>query len=172
MALSKKMVAGVIDIIKQDPGCRRVINKSDMPRLLQMAPAWLGSAGALRNAGMQTYEWWNEIPPVTSEDSGSAYFMERICQGVADAVALAFQAASKKKMIPGINMGAGLVKDRNETFFGHYANVLETTNGREYILDWWMTLEIDNPMVWQRHEWNHYPIVHAGIPFKMFDEFP
>lgn len=171
--LTKDSVKQVVDVIRADSNCRRIINKSDMPRLSQLAPYWLGTAGAIRNASIQTYEWWNNIQPATTEDSGSQYFMERICQGVANAAAEAFQRfAYQRKTIPGVKSEAGLVKDRNSTFFGHYANVLTTTDGREYILDWWMTLEIDNPMVWQRHEWNQYPLIHRGIPFKMFTFFP
>lgn len=172
--LKKQTVAAIVDVISKDPECRRVINKSDIPRLLKYAPYWLGATGAIRNATIQTKEWWNGVPPATSEDSGSKYFLERICQGVANAVQNAFTAGItyKKKDIIGVDTGAGLVKERNITFFGHYANLLVTSDGHQYILDWWMTLEIDNPMVWQRHEWNHYPIIHRGIPFKMFDRFP
>ncbi len=39
----------------------------------------------------------------------------------------------------------------------HYAPLITTTAGETFVLDWWMTLEIDNPIVWNFAEWKVWP---------------
>jgi len=53
----------------------------------------------------------------------------------------------------------------------HYAPLLTTTNGDKFVLDWWMTLEIDNPIVWDFSEWKIWPHGNVlGVEFKSLTE--
>ena len=174
MALSRETVAAIIEVVAADNLCRSVINKAGMPRLVQAVAPWLAMAGAYRNAQMQMYEWYSDVPPASSEDSGSPYMMERICVGIANAVQEAATRAlfTKKLNIP-IDYSQHIARVRNDTFFGHYANKVVSSDGGEYVLDWWMTLEIRNPMVWRYSEWRQYPLVcgTVGCPFSLFRGF-
>ena len=95
-----------------------------------------------------------------------------MCIGISTAVTAAVMTAWHKKELP------WLVKvgdQRNDPeWFGHYAPKLTMHNGGEYIFDWWMTLEIFNPIVWRFEDWRQYPspvVLTRGVQFASFQGF-
>lgn len=175
MALSRK-TAAIIEIVAKDAQCINVINKSDIPRIVQAVSPWLAMAGAFRNAGMMTYESYNNISPQTSEDSGSAYMMDRICQGIANSVQSATsKAIYAKKLYEQPQSISHSIFRKFATI--HFWSLCEQSRGdrrrRIHFGFSWMTLEIRNPMVWHYREWRNYPMIAGtvGCPFKLFCGF-
>lgn len=57
---------------------------------------------------------------------------------------------------------------------GHYAPNIIMKRGGEYTFDWWMTLEIDNPILWRTKDWRLYAmtlISNKYVPFRDFEGF-
>ena len=151
---------------------------------MRKIPSSLGSAGALRNWVMDRYEYWGGIPPAEADLPGTLYLMDRLCNGIGKAVQDAAQRAVRSGRLDGSLFGdlgshpqfyaSPLEMRRNSTFFGHYANIVRpATPGskhvtEEYVLDWWMTLDVSNPMVWKYSDWRNYPWNQCGTTFQRF----
>lgn len=159
MSLSRDQVEKIIRIVSIDSVCRQRIGTA-----YQIIPACFSLSGQWRNTK-------NSIGDTFQEDY-SQKTQNEMCIGISAAVTSAVMTAWHKKELP------WLVKvgdQRNDPeWFGHYAPKLTMHNGGEYILDWWMTLEIFNPIVWRFADWRQYPspfVLTRGVQFASFQGF-
>lgn len=154
-------------------------------RVGRKVPSSLGVAGGLRNWVLDRYEYWGGIPPSEADAPGSAYLMERLCNGIGQAVQDATRAAVRSGRLDGklfrdlgthpMFYASPLEMRRNDTFFGHYANLVRPAGANPnivatdcYVLDWWMTLDVHNPMVWNYEDWRNYPWNQGGVPYDRY----
>ena len=159
MALTRQHVAAIIDIVAQNAECRRRINTSS-----GSLPASFGLNGQIRNTR-------NSIKDTFSEDY-SQKTQDEMCIGISATVTQTIISALFAKKLPWL---LKVQDQRNDPeWFGHYAPKLTLTGGDEYILDWWMTLQIHNPIVWRYEDWRHYPspfVLGRGVQFASFQGF-
>ena len=88
------------------------------------------------------------------------------CEGIA----LAAVAAIKKKMkaIPAVESVAVM---RREYGLAHFGVQIDTIDGGQYILDWWMSLDIADPFVFPYKTWN-LDKKETGVAYSDFGGFP
>ncbi len=56
----------------------------------------------------------------------------------------------------------------------HYAPDVEMTDHCHYVFDWWMTLNVNNPIIWKLEDWQKWPnpsVIRRGIPLCWFQGF-
>lgn len=61
---------------------------------------------------------------------------------------------------------------RNDTGEGHYAPRITMKDGTQYSFDWWLTLDIRDPMIWHYEDWRrlfHPAVLNRGV---LFTEMP
>ena len=105
-----------------------------------------------------------------------------MCVGIANAVTDAVYNSTamiddgKKKRnpnsMPWMKKTLGVQNDLAQ--FVHWGPKVTTNDGNEYIFDWWLTLDIFNPIIFHYDDWRLYPlpgILSRGIEANKFGGF-
>ena len=170
--LTKDMVRRVVETVAADPVCRAKINRSHLAPIAQHLPASLpGATGWSQNMSMSITEWWNGTPADPNLLAGSKEMVGRLCVGIAASVCDVFVRLNiQKRWLPGFTTLAGQQIPTNSGT--HTANQFTTEDGGEYVIDWWMNLDLRNPLVWRMEHWVRYPFTGPfGIPYQEFTGF-
>ena len=129
MALSRQQVAEVISVVQKDADfCDRVTSNF----------AALGrDAGGVRNATLLPFGGDMEDPNNPT--------IKYLCVGIAIRASQVINAAVKRWQLPRVQMGhfASTVDG------GHTGCELTMKDGSVYVIDWWQTLLISNPVLFQ-----------------------
>jgi len=181
MSFSRLTVSRIINVVKSDKIAYERIDSM----LQYIPPLWIpglrDKRGWVRNYGMATAEtyldigaWfagkkfgvsfgkhWNPFDPNLPGSVGYEYQ----CTGMAEAASAAIMAA--KSQLPAVKFAEP--RDRSEGLT-HSGVWIETVDGGEYIVDWWTTLDIDNPYVFRYADWDQNQ-KSKGFEFKEFRGF-
>lgn len=86
-----------------------------------------------------------------------------------------------RKIMKGLEPIKSVLTSLECTGEGHTAPGVLLTDGSQYVFDWWMTLDITNPIIWKPNDWKPLPglsdMIHPmqvaaylrkGIPYQTF----
>lgn len=152
MPFTRQHIGAIIALVSKDKGCQLVINQDDVPReTREWATKW-------RLAGYERNNALEKRFPRVDDDVVNPYVESRMCIGISNAVVKCLTnnwvAHHRKKP----SWLAHFDTVRNDSWVaGHFAPKFTLSDGKEYVLDWWMTLQVANPVVWQYKDWAGYP---------------
>jgi hypothetical protein len=155
MALTRKMVQRMVAVAGADPVARerissvlRILGKysGDTRNMLMVLGDMVYDADtAIRKfVGSSPSEHADFYDP-----NGSGWGAQLQCNGIAEAAV----AALTRRAGDFPNVKQFRLESRSEGF-AHAAVYVETVDGGEYIVDWWMTLDVTNPMVFRYATWD------------------
>ena len=173
MALTKETVQRMVKVVSADAVARERISS-----ILGDVGVLGGSRGAVRNfmmvlgdMVMDTITWGTDkagIEPISGHDfydpNGKGWGAQLQCTGIAEAATQALNRRADE--FP--NVSEFQVGSRSESY-PHAGVVVVTTDGNRYVVDWWMTLEVDNPMVFRHADWD--AAKGGGVALKNFNGF-
>lgn len=179
MSLSKLTVSRIINVVRNDKVSAERINS--LMRFIQL-PGLTNKRGIVRNLGMALGQGlldrgaqysegkygvslgkgWNPFDPNAPGSVG----YELQCTGIADAACAAIMRA--KAQLPALQDAS--LKSRTEGF-AHAGVGIETTDGGSYVIDWWLTLDVDNPYLFHFADWDNAK-GDKGIRYGDFRGFP
>lgn len=106
------------------------------------------------------------LPPPFDPNNPQSVAYRDICTGIAEAAVAAL--TKRAADIPGV--GEFIQESRDESF-AHAAVGLKMVGGGHYVLDWWVTLETDDPLVCTYDDWNNARL-GASVTAESFNGFP
>ena len=160
MALSKFTVSQLIQIVADDAESKSRVNS-----WLGKIPTESGTAGAIRNfsmvlGSMFTLGQVDALDPSDQEQMAYQYS----CDGIAEATSKAIQA--KLSTVPHL---AKCDAQAREKGYSHTGTMIVMDDETKYVLDWWKTLDIRDPFVFQYR--NFMQDLGGGIPASQFKGF-
>ena len=156
MALSKFAVSQIVQIVAEDPESQHRVNS-----WLGKMPTKTGNAGAVRNIGMVFGGIVSDkFDPSDREQMGYQYS----CDGIAEATSKAIDA--KKDTVSHLK---NVQQQAREKGYSHTGTMLIMDDETKYVLDWWKTLDIRDPFVFQYR--NFMQDLGGGIPYSSFKGF-
>jgi hypothetical protein len=159
MALSRFTVSQIIQIVADDPDCKHRVNSW----LNKIDIADSGEAGAVRNFSMvlgSIFTGGKTLDPSDQESSAYQYS----CDGIAEVTSKAIKA--KIDTVPHL---AKCEAQAREKGYSHTGTMLVMDDETKYVLDWWKSLDIRSPFVFQYR--NFMQDLGGGIPFTDFKGF-
>ena len=161
MALSKFTVGQIVEIVAADPECQSRVNSW----LNKVDIADSGLAGVIRNYAIGAGDFFSggsikAFDP--SEPDQLAYLYS--CDGIAEATTNAIKA--KIETVPHL---VKVDSQAREKGYSHTGTMLVMDDDTKYFLDWWKSLNIRNPFVFQYR--NFMQDLGGGIPFSAFKGF-
>ncbi len=161
MALSKITVTQIIQIVADDPDCKYRV--SSWLSWIDIADS--GEAGAVRNYAigfmdMITLGKTKTFDP--SEQDRMAY--QYSCDGIAEVTSKAIKA----KLITVPHLVSCDAQSR-EKGYSHTGTMIVMDDQSKYVLDWWKSLDIRSPFVFQYR--NFMQDLGGGIPAYDFKGF-
>jgi hypothetical protein len=170
MALSRDTADALVEAVGADDACVRQIRS-----VFALVPG--GYAGATRNFGMAALNsasmladdgmrWLVNRRPDFAASVLGKYLLSRdltvfdpsdpstaqwVCTGIADATLAAIRGAMAKRPAAFSKVAAVDVVSRFSPF-DHTATAVRTSDGGEYVFDWWKTLHPWSPMLYRRPE--------------------
>ena len=161
MALSKFTVSQIVQIVADDPDSKHRVNSW----LNKIDIADSGTAGVVRNfsmvlGGMVTFGQAKAFDP--SDQDQMAYLYS--CDGIAEATSKAIKA--KIDTVPHL---VSVESQAREKGYSHTGTMLVMDDETKYFLDWWKSLNIRDPFVFQYR--NFMQDLGGGIPFNEFKGF-
>lgn len=177
MSLSQQTVGRIIEAVRKDKVAVERINS-----LLRHIPLLGDAAGPVRNFGMAmglTYldygarlsegkfgvSLGNDWNPFDPNVTGSVGY-ELQCTGIAEAACAAIMRA--KTQLPAVKQA--VLRSRTASY-DHAGVGVETTDGGDYVIDWWVTLDAANPYVFRFSDWDAAN-ADQGIAYSDFRGFP
>jgi len=183
MALSRQTASALVDIVGSDPRCLHQIQS-----VFALVPSGLG--GATRNLGMATIngvsvlagdgmKWMVNRRPDFAQSWLGQYLLARdltlfdptdpstaqfLCTGIADVTLEAIRGAAAKHPASLSKMALVDTISRFEPF-DHTATLVASTDGGEYVFDWWKTLHPWCPMIYRREDFLNN---RNGVLFTQF----
>jgi hypothetical protein len=160
MALSKFTISQIVEIVAADPDCQHRVNS-----WLGKIPTDTGTAGVVRNyaigfMGMITGGSVEAFDP--SEREAMAY--QYSCDGIAEVTSKAINAKLDK-----VAHLAKCDQQAREKGYSHTGTMLVMDDETRYVLDWWKSLNIRDPFVFQYR--NFMQDLGGGIPYSSFKGF-
>jgi len=156
MALSKFTVSQIIQIVAVDPESNLRVNS-----WLGKMPTKTGNAGAVRNVGMVFGGIVSDkYDPSDREQNGYKYSCDGIAEATSKAIAAKKDAVSNLKEVQ---------QQAREKGYSHTGTMLIMDDETKYVLDWWKTLDIRDPFVFQYR--NFMQDLGGGIPYSDFKGF-
>ncbi len=176
MALAKITVSRIIRIVAADEECNFRIQSIIALLPLGKKTGWVRNLGMALGQGLwpagQRYaegRWGvnfgenaNELDPNIDLSTGHKLSCDGIVLAVRDAV------SKKLTAVPAV---ASVEKVSRSNGLAHAGLLLNTTDGGEYILDWWMSLDVENPYVFPFKPWDADK-KETGIKYSDFGGFP
>ncbi len=181
MSLSKLTATKIVEAVKNDKVATARIDSflQYIPGL--MVPGIRGMRGTIRNLGMALGEGlldlgaqhaevrfdvalgnnWNPFDPNLPGSAG----YELQCTGIAEAASSAIMAAISG--IPAVKLAEPRPRS---TSFSHSGVYVLTIDESEYVFDWWVTLDTDNPYIFRYKDWDENRSGQAE-EFKGFSGF-
>ena len=161
MALSKFTVSQIVQIVAADPDSKHRVNSW----LNKIDIADSGTAGVVRNyaigfADMVTFGNVKSLDP--SEREQMAYLYS--CDGIAEATTKAIKAKIDK--VPHL---VKVDEQAREKGYSHTGTMIVMDDETKYVLDWWKSLNIRDPFVFQYR--NFMQDLGGGIPLSAFNGF-
>ena len=161
MALSKFTVSQIVQIVADDPESKSRVNSW----LNKIDIADSGAAGVVRNyaigfADVFTFGKFKALDP--SEQDQMAYLYS--CDGIAEATTNAIKP--KIATVPHL---VSVEPQAREKGFSHTGTMITMDDETKYFLDWWKSLNIRDPFVFQYR--NFMQDLGGGIPFSDFKGF-
>jgi len=161
MTLSKFTVSQIVEIVAVDPESQHRVNSW----LNKIDIADSGTAGAVRNlaiglVGGITGGAFKSFDPTERDQMAYLYS----CDGIAEATSKAIQAK--------IDKVAHLVKvdaQAREKGYSHTGTMITMDDQTKYVLDWWKSLNIRDPFVFQYR--NFMQDLGGGVPLSDFKGF-
>ena len=156
MALTRTQVAQIIAVVKKDREfCNRVTSNF----------AVLGrDAGGVRNAAL--------IPTGGELTDPSNPTINYLCVGIACSAMAVINAAIKRGQLPMLTMSQQATTHDG----GHTGCEITMKDRSVYVIDWWQTLLVDNPVLFRGDEFmnNNFLAVWKlyGVQFRNFECFP
>jgi hypothetical protein len=160
MALSRFTVSQIIQIVAQDPESLHRANS-----WLGKIPTDTGTAGVVRNFSMvlgsiATLGQSKAFDP--SERDQIAY--QYSCDGIAEATSKAI-----RRRLPTVAHLVSVDAQARERGYSHTGTLIMMDDKTKYVLDWWKTLNVRDPFVFQYR--NFMQDLGGGIPFSSFNGF-
>lgn len=159
MALSKFTVSQIVQIVAADPeSIHRVnswLNKIDI--------ADSGEAGAVRNFSMVLGSMFTAGKTLDPSDQESLAY-QYSCDGIAEATSKAIKA--KLDTVPHLVKCEAQAREKG---YSHTGTMIVMDDETKYVLDWWKSLNIRDPIVFQYR--NFMQDLGGGIPFTAFKGF-
>lgn len=106
------------------------------------------------------------LPPPFDPNNPQSVAYRDICTGIAEAAVAALTKRAAE--IPGV---ASFIQESRDESFAHAAVGLKMTAGGHYVLDWWVTLETDDPLVCLYEDWNNARLGRS-VTAASFHGFP
>jgi hypothetical protein len=172
MALSRSIATAIVDVVANDPDCRRFIP--------EISPYSVGgeTAGSLRNLtnmtaegaawlGMKAVEATGGKPEASryAKDYWEKQGTDQACTNIADVSVAAIVAGIRRGKVPSWVVdcwpASRMPSSRNSVFAHHTATAVEVRDGSAYVFDWHATLMLRNPLIsrslsdWERGDDMH-----------------
>jgi hypothetical protein len=172
MALSVAAVTELVHAVMNDGECQQIIRP--LPPIVQaLIPHGVHiNPGAIRNTVNVDLDNGGRLNVIGHDwggtmDKYSPRTKSEMCFGIeAQTTRVIVQCLLREHSLSSVSMAYPAEAD-----YAHRATCIQTRDRCEYVLDWWMTLEIDNPMVWELRDWK-CGNGSAGVEFKSFTGFP
>ena len=161
MALSKFTVSQIVQIVVDDPESKHRVNSW----LNKIDIADSGTAGAVRNFSMvlgSMFTLGQAKAFDTSDQEQMAY--QYSCDGIAEATSKAIKA--KIDTVLNLKEVGAMAREKG---YSHTGTMLTMDDETKYVLDWWKSLNIRDPFVFQYR--NFMQDLGGGIPFSSFKGF-
>ena len=160
MALSKFTVSQIVQIVADDPESKSRVNS-----WLGKMPTSTGQAGAVRNFSMVlgaivTVGQAKTFDPSDREQMAYLYS----CDGIAEATSKAIQAK-----IDTVAHLKEVGQQARVKGYSHTGTLIVMDDDTRYVLDWWKSLDIRDPFVFQFN--NFMQDLGGGIPASDFKGF-
>lgn len=160
MALSKFTVSQIVQIVVDDPESKLRVNS-----WLGKMPTSTGNAGAVRNMAMVvgnivTFGQNKSFDPSDREQMAYQYS----CDGIAEATSKAI--AAKKDTVSHLKEVQQQARVKG---YSHTGTMITMDDDTKYVLDWWKSLDIRDPFVFQYQ--NFMQDLGGGIPASDFKGF-
>jgi hypothetical protein len=160
MALSKFTVSQIVQIVADDPESKSRVNS-----WLGKMPTKTGNAGAVRNMGMViggivTGGDNKKFDPSDRDQMAYKYS----CDGIAEATSKAIQAK-----LDTVSHLKQVQQQAREKGYSHTGTMIVMDDQTKYVLDWWKSLDIRDPFVFQYT--NFMQDLGGGIPASDFKGF-
>ena len=156
MALSKFTVSQIVQIVAADPESQRRVNS-----WLGKMPTSTGNAGAVRNMGMVFGGIVSDkFDPSDREQMGYKYSCDGIAEATSKAIAANLDTVSHLKQVQ---------QQARIKGYSHTGTMITMDDDTKYVLDWWKSLDIRDPFVFQFN--NFMQDLGGGIPFSDFKGF-
>jgi len=158
MALSKFTVSQIVQIVVDDPESNHRVNS-----WLGKIPTDTGTAGVVRNFAIGLVggvTGFKSFDPTERDQMAYLYS----CDGIAEATTNAIR--------PKIDKVAHLARveaQAREKGYSHTGTMIYMDDQTKYVLDWWKSLNIRDPFVFQYR--NFMQDLGGGIPFSSFKGF-
>lgn len=153
MALERQTVGRMIDAVSRDSVASGRINsifgsgaKRNFAMALGQGVLDLGAKRAEGQWGQKLERGWNPFDPFVDGSIGARYN----CVGIAEASVKAIDTAMGA--LPRV---AKVSKADRQKGFAHAAVRVDTQDGGAYVVDWWVTLNVWNPMLFRFDDWNN-----------------
>jgi hypothetical protein len=167
MALTVEQAREIVNIVASDSECGRRINS-----VLKIVPPQYQASGFIRNTLITV--GFDMVPDILDtygiqkrKGMQSDEFRYHCCNGIADAVMDVFSHHRKLPFIKSVSKGDSKSTD-------HTAPQFAMTAGGEYVFDWWLTLDIRNPILWRKADWEQFTnpaFSNKGTQYRYFEGF-
>ena len=167
MALTVEQAREIVNIVASNAECGRRINS-----VVGIINPEFNASGFIRNNLITA--GFDVIPDILDrygiqkrKNMQSQEFRYHCCNGIADAVMDVFTHHRKLPFIKEIRKGDCQTTD-------HTAPLFAMVSGGEYVFDWWLTLDIRNPIIWRRADWDYFTNpAHSnkGTQYRYFEGF-
>ena len=156
MALSLSAPSKIVEVVRSDISSRACIEGPKFPAIVRNTLERAHWSGGARNfflvlAGM---------------GSTDREFVRVSCVGIAEATSVAINAAIMKGNLPGVR--ASRVAERVIDGYHHKSTGVAMRDGKDYVFDWWPTLNPKNPLISTEAQWR---IGQGAIEYKRFRGF-
>lgn len=167
MSLTREQAQEIVNVVAKDANCVNRINS-----IFGKLPANIKGSGEIRNLLITAA--FDVVPDVLERfgvkermTPQSTEFAQHCCVAISDAVCTLFKHHRNLPFIKEISGGSCVTTD-------HYAPIFKMKSGGEYVFDWWMSLDVQNPIIWRKFEWEHFTDpthFFDGVPLKEFKGF-
>ncbi len=149
MPMTRSLAAKIVSAVSADPDCVERISS-----VFSKIPAESRLAGQLRNL---CWAGWASLAGISTK---------YICLGIAEASSNAISRAN----LPGVTFASAEPDDpENNKHWGTLVTV-QTKRLSYYVFDWWMSLDVNNPILFHRSDWKT-GLYARGTPFSKFQGF-
>jgi hypothetical protein len=157
MALSREAVRQIVIVVSNDPECVRRVNS------WIRGPVFGAFAGPARDFGLALGNVATLTTAFDPQDVESVAY-QYSCAGIAAATAIGIRQA-----IDAVPDVIAVVEQSREVGHAHSGTMIRMRDKTQYVLDWWKSLDVWNPRIFQ-----HYDFVHNignGVAFADFKGF-